>query len=151
MLKTLMLYSGVTLLLCAATGCQAAPVGSTDMECYFSPGCGSLPLPSVMGGGTLSRRVIDHASKLGLAGVQVRVENISPPVVTPTDATGHYTLQRVPQGSQILVASKPGYVVVNVGATIGNVVVNQAATVPDIEMAASSTALPYNPATSASK
>lgn len=65
---------------------------------------------SIIGTGTVRGRVLEkQGSFIGVPGVLVYVPGTPAPVSTETDANGYFVLEKVPQGKQYLVVSKPGY------------------------------------------
>jgi sugar lactone lactonase YvrE len=78
--------------------------------------------------GSVTGRVFDSLTGMGLSGARVEVMGIRPAITTITDASGNFTLPNVPQGRQVLIVTKQSYtnlvgnsnIVVNV--TAGNTV-----------------------------
>lgn len=137
--KTIRFQSLAGLALAAAvvsivTGCnkdpmmQALPAG--DSDAFLSPGAyGNRNAPT----GTVSGRVVDERTKMGVPDVFVEVQNVQPPVTARTDSSGNFILQNVPQGNMILVVNKPDYVyLATQGSLIANVMPNTTVSIPQV-------------------
>ncbi|GEM_PF-1214991 len=59
--------------------------------------------------GSVTGRVVDSLSGMGLANANIEVMGIRPIITTTTDASGNFTLPNVPQGKQVLVVNKREY------------------------------------------
>ncbi|HEY9722774.1 MAG TPA: carboxypeptidase regulatory-like domain-containing protein [Oscillatoriaceae cyanobacterium] len=124
------------LALLSTTGCgkaplmQALPAGNEDA--LLTPQGGYMnQLPT----GTVTGRVVDVQSKVGVPNVAVSVENVNPPVTAMTDSSGNFVLNNVPQGKQIVVLNRPGYVYLSTqGSIIADVMPNQTISLPEIDL-----------------
>lgn len=74
--------------------------------------------------GSVTGRVVDSLTGMGLANAKVEIMGIRPAIQTTTDASGNFTLPNVPQGRQILAVTKKEYTTL-VGNS--NIVVNVSA------------------------
>ena len=112
----LMLAAGML----TTTGCykdpltQALPAGNENA--LLTPSGGYMNrLPT----GTVTGRIVDERTKMGVPDVFVEVQNVNPPVSGRTDSSGNFVLNNVPQGDQIVVVNKPGYIYM---ATQGSII-----------------------------
>lgn len=102
------------------TGCykdpltQALPAGNENA--LLTPSGGYMNrLPT----GTVTGRIMDERTKMGVPDVFVEVQNVNPRVSARTDSSGNFVLNNVPQGDQIVVVNKPGYIYM---ATQGSII-----------------------------
>lgn len=65
--------------------------------------------PANLPTGTVSGKVVDSLTNAGLGGVQVEVQGVRPAITMTTDASGNFTLSRVPQGRQVLTVRRNDY------------------------------------------
>lgn len=95
-----MMYGGNT-----ATGSSYDSTGMLNPNpSYLDPSMqANLPTGTIMG------KVVDSLTKAGIGGVQVEVVGVRPAQVVPTDASGNFTLSRVPQGRQVLTVRRNDY------------------------------------------
>lgn len=101
---------------------------------------GALLQPDNMGAlgsrvpsGTVTGRIVDDRTKMGIPGVIIQVQNVSPPVTAQTDSSGNFVLNNVPQGDQFLVVNKVGYVyMATQGSITAHVVPNSTMALPQI-------------------
>jgi uncharacterized protein YjiK len=85
--------------------------------------------------GTVTGRVIDERTKMGIPDVYVEVQNVSPAVTARTDSSGNFSLQNVPQGQQIIVVNKPDYVyLATQGSIIAQVLPNATVSLAQINL-----------------
>jgi sugar lactone lactonase YvrE len=85
--------------------------------------------------GTVTGRIVDERTKMGIPEVWVEVQNVQPAISTRTDSSGNFVLQRVPQGQQILVVNRPDYVfVASQGSIMATVMPNQTVAVAQINL-----------------
>lgn len=85
--------------------------------------------------GTVTGRILDERTKMGVPDVFVEVQNVNPPVSAKTDSSGNFVLNNVPQGQQIVVLNKVGYVyMATQGSIIANVVPNTTVSLPQINL-----------------
>jgi hypothetical protein len=83
--------------------------------------------------GSVTGRVVDDRTKMGVPDVIVQVQYVSPAVQTRTDSSGNFSLTNVPQGSQVVVVNKPGYVyMATQGSIIATVMPNTTVSLPEI-------------------
>jgi hypothetical protein len=83
--------------------------------------------------GTVTGRVIDERTKMGIPDVFVEVQNVQPAVTARTDSSGNFVLQQVPQGKQIVVVNRPDYVfLATQGSIIADVMPNTTVSLPQI-------------------
>lgn len=59
--------------------------------------------------GSVTGRVVDSLTNMGLANARVEVMGIRPVIMATTDASGNFTLPNVPQGRQVLTVTKKEY------------------------------------------
>jgi sugar lactone lactonase YvrE len=59
--------------------------------------------------GSVTGRVVDSLTGMGLANARVEVMGIRPAITANTDASGNFTLPNVPQGRQVLTVTKKEY------------------------------------------
>ena len=129
-LASLALVAGVM----ASTGCgrytdtPALPVNGGDgMLAPMNGPYNRLPT------GTVTGRILDERTKMGIPDVWIEVQNVQPPVSTRTDSSGNFVLQNVPQGKQIIVVNRPDYVfVATQGSIIADVMPNTTVALPQI-------------------
>jgi hypothetical protein len=119
-----------------ATGCGRAPVQTAlpigDGDQFVQPINGySARVPA----GTVTGRVVDERTKMGIPDVYVEVQNVSPAVTARTDSSGNFSLQNVPQGQQIIVVNKPNYVyLATQGSIIAQVLPNATVSLAQINL-----------------
>jgi sugar lactone lactonase YvrE len=98
--------------------CVLALVGSCGKESSTVPSnpyqqLPASPLPALITNnlptGNVTGRVIDYQTKTGISGVKVEILGVRPAVATLTDANGNFTLNRAPQGRQVLTVTKKNY------------------------------------------
>lgn len=116
-----------------AAGCgnygpsAAIPVGGENGFLQDSSVYNQLPT------GTVAGRIVDERTGMGVPDVFVEIQNVNPPVSARTDASGNFMLQSAPQGKQILVMTKTGYVyTASQGSVIADVLPNSTVTLPQI-------------------
>lgn len=59
--------------------------------------------------GSVTGRIMDSLSGMGISDARVEVMGIRPAITTTTDASGNFTLPNVPQGKQVLTVTKKEY------------------------------------------
>ena len=118
------------------TGCgygtvsAALPAGNENSMLTPS-GLGLNRLPT----GTVTGRIVDERTKIGVPDVIVEVQNVNPPVSARTDSSGNFTLNNVPQGDQIVVLNKAGYVyMATQGSIIAKVMPNTTVSLPQVNL-----------------
>lgn len=123
-----------TAVLLTTAGCyrdpmtQALPIGSDDS--FLNPNGGFATRGAV---GTVTGRITDERTRMGVPDVVVEVQNVTPRVFARTDASGNFVLTNVPQGKQILVVNKVEYVyLATQGSIMADVMPNQTVTIPEI-------------------
>ncbi|MEB3195587.1 MAG: 6-bladed beta-propeller [Candidatus Sericytochromatia bacterium] len=85
--------------------------------------------------GTVTGRIMDERTKMGIPDVIVEVQNVQPAVMARTDSSGNFVLQNVPQGKQIVVVNRPDYVyLATQGSIIADVVPNTTVNLPTIQL-----------------
>lgn len=83
--------------------------------------------------GTVTGRIIDERTKMGIPDVFVEIQNVQPAVSARTDSSGNFVLQAVPQGKQIVVVNRPDYVfLATQGSIIADVMPNTTVSLPQI-------------------
>ncbi|MEB3285339.1 MAG: 6-bladed beta-propeller [Candidatus Sericytochromatia bacterium] len=83
--------------------------------------------------GTVTGRIVDERTKMGIPDVFVEIQNVQPPVAARTDASGNFVLPNVPQGKQIVVVNRPDYVFLAAqGSIIADVMPNTTVNLPVI-------------------
>lgn len=95
-----------------------------------NPIISNLNVPS----GNITGKVIDSLTKGGVQGVRIEVRGIKPTVFAYTDAVGKFTLNKVPQGRQVLSIVGNTYATVNTGNIIADIVANNTTPIPDINV-----------------
>lgn len=118
------------------TGCykdpltQALPAG--DENAFLTPGSGYMNrLPT----GTVTGRIVDERTQMGVPDVVVEVQNVTPRVGARTDSSGNFVLNNVPQGKQIVVVNKPGYVyLATQGSIIADVMPNTTVSMAQVNL-----------------
>lgn len=122
-------------LVLASTGCgrytntPSLPLGTESG--MLSPTIGSYRLPT----GTVTGRIVDERTKMGIPDVWVEIQNVQPAVSTRTDSSGNFVLQNAPQGQQIIVVNRPDYVfVASQGSIMATVMPNQTVSVAQINL-----------------
>lgn len=125
--------AGLAVVASIAAGCgnygpsAAIPVGYENGLLQDSGVYNQLPT------GTVSGRVLDERTKMGVPDVFVEIQNVNPPVSARTDASGNFVLQNAPQGKQILVMNKAGYVYMAAqGSVIADVLPNSNVTIAQV-------------------
>lgn len=93
--------------------------------------------------GTLTGRVIDARTGLGISDVRVEVQGANPPVSTRTDGSGNYSLPNVPAMNMKLLLEKTGYTFLQSnGDVVVSVLAGNTVTVPDIKLTSQLDAVP---------
>lgn len=93
--------------------------------------------------GTLTGRVIDARTGLGISDVRVEVQGANPPVSTRTDGSGNYSMPNVPAMNIKLLLEKTGYTYLQTaGDVVVSVLANNTVTVPDIKLTSQLDAVP---------
>jgi hypothetical protein len=119
------------------TGCykdpltnQAFPAGNENS--MLTPSFGNMNrLPT----GTVTGRVVDERTKMGVPDVFVEVQNVNPPVSARTDSSGNFVLNTVPQGDQVVVLNKPGYIyMATQGSVIAKVLPGTSVALPQVNL-----------------
>jgi hypothetical protein len=83
--------------------------------------------------GTVTGRIVDERTKMGIPDVFIEIQNVQPPVAARTDASGNFVLPNVPQGKQIVVVNRPDYVfLATQGSIIADVMPNTTVNLPVI-------------------
>jgi sugar lactone lactonase YvrE len=121
-----------------ATVCLVMSCSGTSKSIVVPPS--TTPLPPVTNTvqlitGIVTGLVLDVDTGGGLAGVKVEIKGLRPAVSTITDATGKFSLPRVPVGKQVISVSKKDYVMLNGNSNIVvDVQQNKTSTAPSINM-----------------
>lgn len=93
--------------------------------------------------GTVTGRVVDAKSGLGIADVLIEVQGVSPPVTTRTDGSGNFTVANVPAMRIKLLLQKTGYTYLQSnGDIVVQVLPGNTITAPDIKLTAQLDAMP---------
>jgi len=109
---------------------QALPAG--DQGAFLQPGSFGIRVPT----GSVTGRVVDERTQMGIPDVVIEVQNVTPPVSVRSDSSGNFVLQNVPQGDQVLVFSKPDYVyIATQGSVIAKVLPSQTISLPQVSLA----------------
>lgn len=107
---------------------------------YNGGGSSSIPTGAT---GTLTGRVIDARTGLGISDVRVEVQGANPPVSTRTDGSGNFSMPNVPAMTVKLLLEKTGYTYLQSnGDVIVSVLANNTVTVPDIKLTSQLDAVP---------
>ncbi|MFN8671050.1 MAG: hypothetical protein U0457_03080 [Candidatus Sericytochromatia bacterium] len=110
------------------------PIQTPSVGAFITP----VPTPTPMGPvGNISGKIIDSYTKLGIQGIRVEVRGVNPKVIAYTDASGKYTLSKVPQGRQVIGVVGSSYATVNAGNITVDVIANNTTPVTDIAVISS--------------
>jgi hypothetical protein len=119
----------------STTGCykdpltQALPAG--DENAFLQNNGSNFRLPT----GTVTGRIVDERTKMGVPDVVVEVQNVTPRVSVRTDSSGNFVLNQVPQGKQIVVVNKANYVyMATQGSIIAEVMPNSTISLAQINL-----------------
>ncbi len=124
-----------------AAGCGKVPSVAVPSDNY-SGSTTYTPIQN-QATGTITGRVIDSRTGLGIPDVTVQIEGVSPPVSTQTDGDGNYTLSDVPAERIKIVLQKDLYTYpVGAGDTIVNVLPGNTVSAPDIKLTQQQYAIP---------
>lgn len=132
-------FQRVSIAAVAAVTLSACGVAPSSMPALSTSTEGSLLSPSVQNTriptGTVTGRIIDDHTQIGVAQVLVQVQNVNPPVQTLTDSSGNFVLNNVPQGQQYISVNKADYVyTATAGSIIANVMPNQTVALAQIQL-----------------
>lgn len=100
-----------------------------------SGGSGGFGQVSILPTGTVTGRVVNTRTKLGISGVQITLMGVGSTAnrTTTTDGAGEFTLTQVPAAKQKLALYKQGFTYLSVnGDVIVDVMAGQTVTSPDI-------------------
>ncbi|MBM3267323.1 MAG: carboxypeptidase regulatory-like domain-containing protein [Candidatus Sericytochromatia bacterium] len=123
------------------TGCGKQPTLAIPSDPYGGSNS-SAPLLN-QPTGTITGRVVDARTGLGIADVRVEVQGANPPVSGRTDGSGNYTLPNVPAMRVKLLLEKPGYTYLQSnGDVIVQVLGGNTVTAGDIKLTAQLDAVP---------
>lgn len=125
-----------------AAGCGKVPAVAIPSGQYGSGGTTYSPV-NPLPTGTITGRVVDARTGLGISDVTVQVDGVSPPVQTQTDGDGNYTLDNVPAERVKIVLQKQQYTYpVGAGDTIVQVLPGNTVNAPNIALSQQQYAVP---------
>lgn len=84
--------------------------------------------------GTIIGTVIDSTTKAGVGGVRIEVKGVRPVVFAYTDATGKFTLNKVPQGKQVVFIQGSSYAPVTAGNSVAEVIAGSSTQIANISV-----------------
>ena len=119
----------------STTGCYKDPLTAAlpvdNENALLTPNSYGHRLPT----GTVTGRVIDERTKIGVPDVMVEIQNVTPRVTARTDSSGNFVLNQVPQGKQVVVVNKPNYVyMATQGSIIADVLPNSTISLAQINL-----------------
>ncbi len=136
-ITTAVIAAGLLLVGCGAKNIPVA----IPSDPYGSGGSPSLGQNQATG--TITGRVIDTRTGLGISDVRVDVQGANPAVSTRTDGSGNYSLPNVTAMNVKLLLEKAGYTYMqSAGDVVVSVLAGNTVTVPDIKLTAQLDAVP---------
>ncbi|MBI6546476.1 MAG: carboxypeptidase regulatory-like domain-containing protein [Cyanobacteria bacterium NC_groundwater_1444_Ag_S-0.65um_54_12] len=126
-----------------ALGCGRQATPAIPWDGYGGDGSGSFSPPQSLPTGTITGRVVDAKTGLGIADVRIEVQGVSPALTAQTDGSGNYMLNAVPAMRVKLLLEKVGYSYLQGnGDVIVQVLPGNTVTAPDIKLSAQLDAVP---------